>query len=250
MQVAVCIAVTPATDSKVTIGADGRSLDRTDVKFELSAYDDFAVEEAIRLVEARGEGEVLVLTVGDGSQKEEVRKQLARGAHRACILKADLSEADSRAIAHALAAEIKEAGVQAVFTGKQAVDGDNGQVPALLAVALDWPNVSKISKLEITGDRFRAEREIEGGVEIVEGSLPCVFSAEKGLNEPRFPSLKGIMQAKKKPLEEKDVTLEPAKLRLDSLELPAPRPEGRIIGEGVAAVPELINLLKNEAKVI
>lgn len=250
MQVAVCIAVTPATDSKIAIGADGRSLDATDVKFELSAYDDFAVEEAIKLVESAGDGEVLVLTVGDGSQKEEVRKQLARGAHRAAILKADISDADARSIARALAAEITAAGVQVVFTGKQSVDGDNGQVPTQLAVALDWPSVNKVSKLEITGDRFRAEREIEGGVEIVEGSLPCVFSAEKGLNEPRFPSLKGIMQAKKKPLEEKDVTLEDAKLRLDGLELPAARPEGRIIGEGTAAVSELINLLKNEAKVI
>lgn len=250
MQVAVCVAVTPTTDTKIAIGADGRSLDPTDVKFELSAYDDFAVEEAIRLVEKAGEGEVIVLTVGDGSQKDELRKQLARGADRAVILKADLADADSRSIARALAEEIKAAGVQVVFAGKQAVDGDNGQVPTQLAVALDWPNVNKISKLEITGDRFRAEREIEGGVEIVEGSLPCVFSAEKGLNEPRFPKLKGIMQAKKKPLEEKDVTLEPARLRIDSLELPAPRPEGRIIGEGTAAVPELISLLKNEAKVI
>lgn len=250
MQVAVCIAVTPATDSKIAIGSDGKSLDTTDVKFELSAYDDFAVEEAIRLVESAGDGEVHVMTVGDGSQKEEVRKQLARGAHRATILKADVGAADARAIAHALAAEIKAAGTQVVFAGKQTVDGDNGQVPTQLAVALDWPSVNKISKLEIAGDRFRAEREIEGGVEIVEGSLPCVFSAEKGLNEPRFPSLKGIMQAKKKPLEEKEISLEAAKLQLDSLELPAARPEGRIIGEGTAAVPELINLLKNEAKVI
>ncbi|MEZ6195954.1 MAG: electron transfer flavoprotein subunit beta/FixA family protein [Planctomycetota bacterium] len=250
MQIAVCVAVTPATDSRISIGPGGDDIVRADLKYELSAYDDFAVEEAIRLVEAAGSGEVHVITVGDGSQKEDLRKLLARGAHRGTILQADVKAADSRAIALALAEEIRAQGATVVFTGKQAVDGDNGQVPAQLAVALDWPIVNKISKLTISGDRFTAEREIEGGIEIVEGSLPCVFSAEKGLNDPRFPSLKGIMAAKKKPLDEKPVTLAEPKLRLERLELPAPRPEGRIVGEGAAAVPALVDLLKNEAKVI
>ncbi len=250
MQITVCVAVTPATDTKVKIGSDGRSLDPADVSYELNPYDELAVEEALRTVEAAGEGEVQILTVGDGSQKEEVRKCLARGAHRATILKTSIENADSAAIAKALADFIAQGESQLVFLGKQAVDGDNGQVPSQLAVRLGWPVVTKISKLVIAGDGFSAEREIEGGIEKIEGSLPCVFSTEKGLNEPRYPKLKGIMQAKKKPLDEVEISLEPAKLLLDSLELPPARPAGRIIGEGLEAVDTLIDLLKNEAKVI
>ncbi|MCB9831846.1 MAG: electron transfer flavoprotein subunit beta/FixA family protein [Planctomycetes bacterium] len=250
MQITVCVAVTPSTETKVKVAPDGKSLDVAEVKFELNPYDEFALEEALRLREARGEGQVEVLTVGDGSQKEEIRKCLARGADSAAILKADTSAADSAAIAGALAARIGAGASQVVFFGKQAVDGDNSQVPAHVAVALDWPLVGKVSKLAFDGDSFTAQREIEGGVEIIEGRLPAVFSAEKGLNEPRYPSLKGIMAAKKKPLEEVEVQLEAARVTCLSLGLPPARPEGRIVGEGAAVAAEVVRLLKEEAKVI
>ena len=250
MQLVVCVAVTPSTDTKVKIADDGKSIDTSDVKFELNPYDEFALEEALRIKEAGGEGEVEVVTVGDGSQKEEVRKCLARGADRATILEADIADADSGAIAQALAEHIKAGDFRIAFFGKATVDGDNSQVPTYVSALLDWPVVNKISKLELDGDSFRAEREIEGGVEIVTGSLPAVFSAEKGLNEPRYPSLKGIMAAKKKPMENKAAGLGATRLVVDSMELPPARPEGRIVGEGVDAVAELMDLLKNEAKVI
>jgi electron transfer flavoprotein beta subunit len=252
MQLAVCVAVTPSTDTRVKIAADGRSLDPTDVKFELNPYDEFALEEAIKIKEKLGTGEVIVLTISEGTapQKEEIRKCLARGADKALLLKANPADADSSGIAACLVAEIKKLGVKAVFLGKQAVDSDSGLVPQHIAHGLDWPVVTKISKLEISGDSFTAHREIEGGVEVIEGKLPCVFSAEKGLNEPRYPTLKGIMAAKKKPLDEVTVTLAAKKAVQEKLELPAPRPEGRIIGEGKAAVDTLIQVLKQEAKVI
>jgi electron transfer flavoprotein beta subunit len=234
----------------VKIAPDGRSLDATEVKFELNVYDEFALEEGLRIREARGEGQVEVLTVGDGSQKEEIRKCLARGADTAVILKADTAEADSASIAAALAARVSAGESRIVFFGKATVDGDNGRVPAEMAVALDWPLVAKISKLEFDGDHFVAHREIEGGVEIIEGDLPAVFSAEKGLNEPRYPSLKGIMAAKKKPLEEVPVELGAARTVTVSLQLPPARPEGRIVGEGADTAAEVVRLLKEEAKVI
>lgn len=250
MQITVCVAVTPSTDAKVAIGPDGRSIDVTDVKFETGPYDEFAIEEALRLRERCGEGEVEIVTVGDGSQKEELRKGLAKGADRATILVADIGGCDSAAIAAALVEHIEASGSRAAFFGKQAVDGDSAQVPTHVAALLDWPVATKISKLEFDGDSWTAHREIEGGVEVIEGALPAVFSAEKGLNEPRYPALKGIMAAKKKPLEEKRVELAPPRLVTDSLELPPPRPEGRIIGEGPGTVAELIDLLRNESKVI
>ena len=250
MQMTVCVAVTPSTDTKIKISDDGRSIDTADVKFELNPYDEFALEEAIRIKEQVGEGSVSVLTVGDGTQKEELRKCLARGADSATILKADITASDSAAIGLALTAELGKGDSRIVFFGKQAVDGDNAQIPTQVAAGLGWPIVTKISKLELRGDKFTAHREIEGGVEVVAGSLPAVFSAEKGLNEPRYPSLKGIMQAKKKPLEEIETELEDARVVIDSLELPPARPEGRIIGEGAETVDALMDLLKNEAKVI
>ncbi len=250
MQITVCVAVTPSTDTKVKVGADGKSLDTADVKFELNPYDEIALEEGLRMREKLGAGTVEVVTVGDGSQKEEIRKCLARGADSATILKADITNADSAAIATTLAHHIKSNESRVAFFGKQSVDGDNSQVPTLVSAMLDWPIVAKVSKLEFDGDTFRAEREIEGAVEIIEGSLPAVFSAEKGLNEPRYPSLKGIMAAKKKPLNEVDAVLGEVRILTQSLELPDARPEGRIVGEGAEAVQELVDLLKNEAKVI
>ena len=250
MNISVCVAVTPSTDTRVKIAADGKSLDRADVKYEINPYDDFAVEEALRIKEKIGAGEVEIVTVGDGSEKEEVRKCLARGADRGIVLKADLAGADSGAVASALAAHLKAGSSRIVFFGKQAVDGDSAQVPSHVAALLDWPVVTKISKLVLEGDDFTAEREIEGGLEIVKGRLPAVFSAEKGLNEPRYPSLKGIMAAKKKPLEERPITLEASRLVVDRMELPPTRPAGRIVGEGAAVAAEVVGLLRNEAKVI
>ena len=250
MHISVCVAITPATETRVAIADSGRTIDFTDVKYEIGAYDEFAVEEAIALKEKLGGGEVEIVTVDDGSHQDQIRKCLAIGADKATILKADTTTADSAAVAKALAAHIKNVGSEAVFCGKQSVDGDSSQVPAHIARELSWPVVSKISKLSIDDGSFHAEREIEGGVEVIEGTLPAVFSAEKGLNKVRKPALKGIMAAKKKTIDTVDVTLDAPRVEIESLELPPPRPEGRIVGEGIGAVPELVRLLKDEAKAL
>ena len=250
MQIVVCAAITPSTDTRVKIASDGQSMDLSEAKFEIGPYDEFALEEAIRIKEAAGEGEVIVVTVGDEKKKEELKKCLARGGDRAVLLKTDASDCDSAQIADLLTAWLQDQDAQIVFFGKQTVDGGNSQVPNLVACALDMPAVTKISSLTFDGDSFTAEREIEGAIEVIRGSLPAVFSAEKGLNDPRYPSLKGIMAAKRKPMDEIDVTPGERRVSVTGLSLPPERPAGRIIGEGVAAVSELTDLLKNEAKVL
>lgn len=250
MQIVVCAAITPSTDTRVTIGSDGQSMNLSEAKFEIGPYDEFALEEAIQIKEASGEGEVVVVTVGDDSKKEELKKCLARGGDRAVLLQANTSDCDSAQIADILTAWLKEQDAQIVFFGKQTVDGGNSQVPNLVACAMDIPAVTKVSDLKLDGSAFTAEREIEGAVEVIRGSLPAVFSAEKGLNEPRYPSLKGIMAAKRKPLDIIEVTVGDAQVIVTELSLPPERPAGRIVGEGVEAVSELTELLRNEAKVL
>ncbi|MCA9321456.1 MAG: electron transfer flavoprotein subunit beta/FixA family protein [Planctomycetes bacterium] len=252
MRITVCVAVTPSTEARIKIAADGKSLDATEVKYELNPYDDFAVEEALRMRDAAGEGEVEIVLVGTGSQAEteELRKCLAKGADRAVILEGNPNDTDSGGVANALAAYLGTVENRAIFFGKQAVDGDSAQVPSYVAARLGWPVVTKISKLEVSGNDFVAQREIEGAVEIVKGTFPAVFSAEKGLNEPRRPTLKGIMAAKKKPLDKQATSLPAPTLIVTSMELPPARPAGRIVGEGKDAVAALMDALKNEAKVI
>ena len=250
MQIVVCAAITPSTDTRVQLSPDGQSMDLSEAKFEIGPYDEFALEEAIRVKEATEGNEVVVVTVGDEKKAENLKKCLARGGDRAVLLQADTSSCDSAQIADILTAWLAEQDAQIIFFGKQTVDGGNSQVPNLVACALNMPAVTKVSELNLNGTSFTAEREIEGAVEVIRGSLPAVFSAEKGLNEPRHPSLKGIMAAKKKPLDKVEVTVGAARVTVTELSLPPERPAGRIIGEGVGAVGELTELLKHEAKVL
>jgi electron transfer flavoprotein beta subunit len=246
----VCIKQVPDTETRVKVAADGKSLDPTSVTMILNPYDEFAVEQALRVKEAAGAGEVVVISLGGPGVQTTLRSALAMGADRAIHLKADVAQPDSLAIATALADAIRPLDASIVWLGKQAVDGDGAQVGPMLATLLGRPCVSVIAKFELAGTTAKVEREIEGGRELLEVPLPAVFTTDKGLNEPRYASLKGIMAAKKKPLEEKAVDLGPPHLVRLTFELPPPRAGGRIVGEGVAAVPELIKALREEAKVL
>ncbi len=248
MKIAVCVNHVPDTKTKIKIASDGRLIDRTGVNFMLSPYDEIAVEEGLRLRE-KFKGEVVVLSLGGDSHKETLRKALAMGADRAVLLKDDAVR-DSFAVAYALAQELKTLAPDVLLFGKQSIDYDDAQVGTLVAELLGMPSVSVVTKLEIENGAVVCEREIEGGKEVVETKLPAAFLAQKGLNEPRYPSLKGIMAAKSKPIEEKnaaaaDVQVEPVRLRK-----PAAKNPGRIVGTDKTAVPELIRLLHEEAKVI
>jgi electron transfer flavoprotein beta subunit len=245
----VCIKQVPDTETRVRIAADGKSLDPAGVTWILNPYDEFALEQSLQIKEKAGQGEVVALSVGAAGVQSTLRNALAMGADRAIHLKSD-AVPDAFALATAISAEIRGLGAGIVWFGKQAVDDDAAQVGPMVAEMLGLPCVTVIAKFELDGERVIAEREIEGGREVFELGLPAVLTADKGLNTPRYASLKGIMAAKKKVIEEKPAALGAAGLEVVSLGMPAARGAGRIVGEGVAAVAELVRVLREEARVI
>jgi len=250
LKIAVCIKRVADSETRVKIGGDGKSLDEAGVKFILNPYDEFAVEEALQRKEKAGAGEVVVLSLGPAAAQETIRTALAMGADRGILLQADKIPADGFVIAQALAAELKAGGYDLILFGKIAIDDYNHQVGPMVAELLGLPCVTAVAHLELEAGKGTAEREIEGGVEVVEFPLPAVITADKGLNEPRYPALKGIMAAKKKPLEVKPASLGGGGLEVLAMTPPPERKEGKIVGEGAAAIPELIRLLREEAKVL
>jgi electron transfer flavoprotein beta subunit len=259
MKIVVCVKQVPDTETRVRVAPDGKSIVETDVNWIPSPYDEFAIEEALKIKEAKG-GEVVVVTVGPERAQTALRTALAMGADSAVHVKdAALDGADTLATARALAGAIRTLGaVDLVLCGQQGVGGDNSQVPGLLAELLDLPQVTVAVKVEIQDGTAVVEREIEGAREIWETSLPAVISAQKGLNEPRYASLKGIMAAKKKPIQVLDAAgagLDAAaaapKVRVVAMELPPERPAVRMIeGDPETQAKELVRLLHEEAKVI
>jgi electron transfer flavoprotein beta subunit len=248
MKIVVLVKQVPDTETRIRI-ADGKVAE-SDVNWIVSPYDEFALEEALKMKEAKG-GDVVLLSLGPERVVSALRNGLAMGADSAVHLKDPMFDAaDSLGAAHALAAAIKILAPDLVLAGQQGVGGDNSQVPGLLAEILDWPQVTVAVKVEVQDGKAVVEREIEGAHETWETTLPAVISAQKGLNEPRYASLKGIMAAKKKPLESKPAQLDAPRLQVTKTELPPDRQGGRIIGEGAAAVPELVRLLQTEAKVL
>jgi electron transfer flavoprotein beta subunit len=246
----VCIKQVADTVTNVKVGPDGRTLDPTGVTWILNPYDEFAIEAALQHKEKLGAGEVVVISLGEAGVQTTLRNALAMGADRAIHLKTDGGAPDSLSVAQALAEAIRPLGAQIVWLGKAAVDDDASQVGPMIAELLGLPCVTVVAKAEIEGEAAKVEREIEGGRELVEVPLPAVFTADKGLNTPRYASLKGIMAAKKKPIEERATAVGAANLEVVSLELPPARKAGRIVGEGVGAVAELVRVLRDEAKVI
>lgn len=248
MKIAVCVNHVPDTETKVRIATDGRSIDRTGVNFILAPYDEIAVEEALRMRD-KFKGDVTVLSLGNEKHKETLRKALAMGADKAILLRDD-SERDSYGVAVGLAAALKPLAPEVILFGKQSIDFDDAQVGTLVAEMLGMPSVSVAVNIEIQAGKAVCVREIEGGHEIVEVKLPAVFMAQKGLNDPRYPSLKGIMAAKNKPIEEQVAA--PADRLVETLAMnkPPAKAAGRIVGTDKTAVSELIRLLHEEAKVI
>ncbi|HEX9188781.1 MAG TPA: electron transfer flavoprotein subunit beta/FixA family protein [Vicinamibacteria bacterium] len=260
MKTVVCVKQVPDTETRVKVAPSGDALSEADVaSWIVSPYDEFAVEEALRIKEAKG-GEVIAVTAGPDRAQAALRTALAMGADSAVHVKdAALDGTDALGTARALAAAIRSLGaVDLVLCGQQGVGGDNSQVPGMLAEILDLPQVTVAVKVEAGDGKATVEREIEGGRETWETPLPAVVSAQKGLNEPRYASLKGIMAAKKKTIQVVDLAalgLDAAavapKVRVTALELPPARPAVRLIeGDPAAQAQELIRLLHEEAKVI
>ena len=250
MKIAVCIKRTPDSESRFKIAGSGSSIDESGLKFDMDDFASYAVEAALQLNEKQGPGETVAVAVGPDSVQETLRKAMSMGADRAIHLKTDAAPFDGLAVAQALAAELKTGGFDLILFGKYAFDTSASVVGTATAELLGVPCVTAASKLEIAGGRGTARREIEGAGEIVEFPLPATVTIDEGIARPRYPSLKGIMAAKKKPLESKPAQLGPIRVTVKSMELPAERPPGRIIGQGAAAVPELVRLLQEEAKVL
>jgi electron transfer flavoprotein beta subunit len=250
MKIAVCIKRVPDMEMRFSIGADRKSLDPGGLKYEMGDFDGYALEVGLQLVEKQGPGEVVLLTLGPDAAQETLRKGLAMGAARAIQLKAEEVPFDGLAIARALAAELKDGGYDLILFGRMATDSANGTVGPMTAELLGLPCVTAISHLEVANGRGTARRELEGSAETAEFPLPAVLTIDEGIARPRLASLKGIMAAKKKPLEVKPAQLGEVRLVVESMALPPDRPPGRIIGEGADAVPELLRLLQSEAKVL
>jgi electron transfer flavoprotein beta subunit len=248
MKLAVCINHVPDTAAKINIAAGGKTIDKTGITFVLNPYDEYAIEECLRLKEKNG-GEVIAVSLGGDTHKETLRKALAMGVDKAVLLK-DESLRDSSSVARALSDYLKVISPDAIFFGKQSVDSDSAAVGTMVAEMLGLPSVSVAVKLEIADGKAMVEREIEGGKERVQTTLPAVFTAQKGLNEPRYPSLKGIMAAKSKPIEEITPTPTQLKIEIVNMRKPPSKSGGKIVGTDINAVPELVRLLHEEAKVI
>lgn len=249
MRIFVCLKRVPDTESQIRIADDGRSVQRADLNYIINPYDEYAIEAALQLKEAEG-GEVTLVTVGEDGTEATIRKGLAMGADQAVLLRVPKDLEDPRQAAAVLAGWLKSQNPDLVLCGKQGVDYDHAAVPGMLAEELGVAAATSICRIERAADGFLVEREIEGGRERLRLPTPCVLSCDKGLNEPRYASLKGIMAAKKKPLECLDATAAAAGQETLAVTAPPARPAGRVIGEGAAAAGDLLRLLKEEAKVL
>ncbi|MFA6451289.1 MAG: electron transfer flavoprotein subunit beta/FixA family protein [bacterium] len=261
MNIIALVKQVPDTETRIKIKAGTTEIEREGVNMVLNPYDEFGVEEALKIKESKG-GSVVVITMGEAKAEEAVRTALAMGADRAIRLDgAEFLGADAFATAKALSKAVSGEQYDLIFCGKQAVDDDCAQVGTLVSAMLGIPCVNMVTKLEVGDGSVKATREIEGGVEIIEVPTPCVITAHKGLNEPRYPSLPGIMKAKKKEL--KPVALGALGLAADevgaagsksfitALEMPPERKAGQIFeGEAAEIVPKVVNLLRDEAKII
>lgn len=248
MNILVCISQVPDTTTRVAVGADGKSINPAGVKFILNPYDEFAVEEGLRLKEKHG-GTVTTVTVGPDSAKDVLRTALAMGSDTAVHVK-DETRGDSFVVASAIAELAKEISPDVIVFGRQSIDFDSFVLPSMVAELMSWPSISMVSTLVIDGSNVTAERDVEGGREHVTTSLPCVISAQKGLNEPRYPKLPDIMKAKSKPITERAASAAAVRVETLDMQLPDNKRLNRMFSDSDADLDQVVRLLHEEAKVI
>jgi len=249
MNIAVCIKQTPDTTTRVKMAADGASILEDDIQWIINPYDESAIEQALRWAEEHG-GEVTLVALGPPRVEKALREALAMGAHRAVRLDCDPVPVDPRVTAKALAAVLAEGAYDVIFAGQQAVDDDHAQIPQRIAQALNVACVTAVEELHLEDGRVRARRVLEGVQETVAFRLPAVLGVNRRLVDPRYPSFKGIMQAKKKPVEVRPAVLDAEYLVIERLSRPPEKSAGTVFNNGVDAVPEVVRLLREEARVI
>ena len=260
MEIFVLLKQVPATESLIEIADDGISIKTDDIKWVINPYDEYAVEEALQIKEAHG-GSVTIVSVGSEKTVEAIRTAMAMGADKGILINdPDSLGYDGLSIARIIAAVLKEVPFDLIIAGQRAVDYDNYQVGAATAEFLDIPNISMVIKQEISDSTIRCQRTIEGGTVILEAPLPALFTTQRGLNEPRYASLPGIMKAKKKPIDIKtiaDIGLDTAgtvgsMTRVVAMKPPPERKGGiKITGDSAQAkAAELVRVLHEEAKAL
>ena len=260
MEIIVLLKRVPATESIIMIDDDGKSIKTNNVKWVINPYDEFAAEEAIRIKEAHG-GSVTVVSIGPEKTAVTMRSALAMGADRGILINdPEVDSRDGLSLARILCAAIKDIKFDLIIAGQRAVDDDNYLVGPAVAEFLNIPHVSMVIKEEISDGRIRCHRVVEGGTVVVDAPLPALFTTQRGLNEPRYVSLPGMMKAKKKPIDIKSLedigvdlsSIEKPSVTVTSMRLPLERGNGKMIeGESAGArAAELVKLLHEEAKVI
>ena len=260
MEIIVLLKQVPTTESFIGIADDGVSIKTEDIKWVINPYDEYAVEEALRIRSAHG-GTVTIISAGPERSVEAIRTALAMGADKGILIKnPEADKYDGLGIARILAAALKNIKFDLIIAGQRAVDDDNFQVGTALAEFLSIPNISLVVKEEIADGKIRCHRTVEGGTVVLEAPLPALFTTQKGLNEPRYASLPGIMKAKRKPLDIKslsDIGIDASEIgepraKVLAMKLPPEREGGRIIkGDSSQAIAaELVNALHEKAKVV
>ena len=260
MEIIVLLKQVPTTESFIGIADDGVSIKTEDIKWVINPYDEFAVEEALRIRSAHG-GTVTIISAGPERSVEAIRTALAMGADKGVLIKSPAADnCDGLGIARILAAALKNIEFDLIIAGQRAVDDDNFQVGTAVAEFLSIPNISLVIKEEIADGKIRCCRTVEGGTVVLEAPLPALFTTQKGLNEPRYASLPGIMKAKRKPLDIKslsDIGIDVSEIgepmtKIVAMKLPPERDGGKIIkgDSSLSIAAELIKVLHEEAKVI
>ena len=250
MKILVALKQVPDTETKIKINSEGTALDLSDVKWVTSPYDEYALEEAMRLKESQG-ATVSVIAVGDDRVRDVLRNALALGADEALHVSTSEKCEDPFVVATYLANAVRDRGFNLLFFGNKGSGGDHAAVGPMVAELLGIAQANVVVKLTLEQGRFIAERQVESGLEVVEGNLPAVITTQKGLNDPRYPNLKGIMAAKKKEIMALPLTesLSPS-LQTLKLTLPPPRAEGRqLSGTPQEQAQALFAALQNEAKI-
>lgn len=249
MKILIPVKRVPDPATTIRVLPDGSGIATDNVKWVINPFDEIAIEEALRIKEKQGSGEVILVAVGQQAWQEQLRTGLAIGADRAILIRTDAA-LDSLAIARILAKVATDEQAELIIMGKQAIDDDANQVGQMLAEMLGWPQATFASKIEFAERKCTVVREVDGGLETIAFQLPAVITTDLRLNEPRYASLPGIMKARKKELKDiaadsLGVNLAP-KLKVKTLAAPHKREAGRKVG----SVAELVQVLHTEAKVI
>ncbi len=256
MKIGVLLKQVPDTETKIRSKADGSGIETDGIKYIVSPYCEFAIEEGIKIKEKNAGSEVTVITMSPARGVDALRTALAMGADKAIHIDDEGQALDSYLTAKILAKVIQDNAFDVVLSGKQAIDQDAGQVTQQVAEFLGWPQVTIVEKIEFNGSNAAVTRRVSGGAkEVYDVALPAIFACEKGLNTPRYASLPGIMKAKSKPVQQLKASAlkgdAATKVTYGNFRLPPEKAPGKIIpGEPEAAVKELVKLLREEAKVI